>query len=98
MNYVSKRALSRRTLLRGAGVAIALPLLDSMVPALTAQAKTAANAPLRFGVVYEGNGTALPMWLPKTTGADFELSPTLKPLEPFRSQVLVVSGLSNKPG
>jgi hypothetical protein len=92
---VTKRAMSRRTVLRGLGTAIALPLLDAMVPALTAQQRTAARAVRRLGVVYHPNGVIYENWLPKGTGRDFTFSAILKPLEPFRSQITVVTGLES---
>ena len=92
---VKKTHLSRRTVLRGiGGTAVALPFLDAMVPALTAQAKTAAAPRLRFGAVYFPHGTMPEYWVPKTTDPGFELPELLKPLEPFRDQVTVVSGMS----
>ena len=94
---LTKMALPRRTVLRGLGAALALPLLDSMVPAATALQTTAARPRRRFGVVYTPNGMMMPSWTPAQDGAQFELSPTLKPLEPFRNQLIVVSGLSSKP-
>ena len=99
--YVTKTSLSRRTVLRGMGAAVALPLLDAMVPALTATAKTAANPKLRFGAVYIPNGTILgspqftDMWTPSTAGAGFEFSPILKPLEPLKDHVIIISNLSH---
>src|SRR6187549_1173219 len=92
---ISKRSLPRRTILRGIGTTLALPLLDAMVPAATALAKTAAAPVSRLGFVYVPNGQALVHWIPEKTGADFEFTPILKPLEPYRSHVTVVSGLSN---
>jgi hypothetical protein len=92
---VTKRAMSRRTVLRGLGAAVALPLLDAMVPALTAQRQTAARAVRRLGVVYHPNGVIYENWLPKGTGGDFAFSPTLKPLEPFRAQLTVITGLES---
>ena len=100
--YVTKTSLSRRTVLRGMGAAVALPLLDAMVPALTATQKTAANPKLRFGAVYIPNGTILgspqftDMWTPSTAGTGFEFSPILKPLEPMKDRVVVVSNLSRR--
>jgi hypothetical protein len=94
---ISKKALSRRTILRGIGAGLALPLLDSMVPALSAFSKTAAAPVNRFGVVYQPNGMNMQMWAPTTEGAGFELSPTLQPLQAFREQMLVVSGLNSGP-
>src|SRR5215472_4872396 len=89
--FVTKNSLSRRTVLRGLGTTIALPLLDAMLPAL---APAAATAPVRrFGVVYHPNGVIYDQWLPKTVGSNFELSPTLKGLEPFKNQLIVVTGL-----
>ena len=94
---IVKKALSRRTVLRGVGTALALPLLDSMVPALSAFDKTAAAPVNRFGVVYSPNGKMMSNWTPTTEGTNFELSPTLKSLAPFREHLLVLSGLSCKP-
>ena len=98
---ITKRALSRRTMLRGLGVAVALPMLDAMVPALTAVVNTAAKPVQRFGFFYMPNGVAMNhtgvnYWKPQTVGADFEFSPILSPLEPFRNQLTVVSGLHNR--
>jgi hypothetical protein len=92
---VTKKAISRRTVLRGIGTAVALPLLDAMVPALTAVANTAAKPVRRLGVVYHPNGVIYENWLPKGAGPGFELSRVLSPLEPFRDQLLVVTGLSS---
>ena len=89
--FVTKKAISRRTILRGAGTAVALPLLDAMIPAF---APAAATAPVRrFGVVYHPNGVIYDKWLPTGAGSAFELSPTLKGLEPFKDKVIVVTGL-----
>jgi hypothetical protein len=90
---VTKKAISRRTVLRGMGAAVALPLLDAMIPALTAAANTAAKPVRRLGVVYHPNGVIYDKWLPKGVGADFELSPTLAGLQPFRDKLIVVTGL-----
>ena len=91
---ITKKHVGRRQFLRGAmGVAIGLPFLDAMVPALSAQMRTAANAPLRFGCVYVPNGTIPIEWECKGVGTEFELSPVLKALEPFRNQLVSVSGL-----
>ena len=92
---VTKKAISRRTVLRGVGTAVALPLLDAMVPALTAAAQTPAKAVRRLGVVYHPNGVIYDKWLPKGVGADFEFSQVLTPLEPFRDKLLVVTGLAS---
>ena len=91
---ITKKAIPRRTVLRGIGAAIALPFLDSMVPALTATSKT--SAPLRFGTVYVPNGILMEQWTPSTTGGAFEFTPTLKALEAFRKHLLLVSGLHHR--
>ena len=91
---VTKKAISCRTVLRGLGTVVALPLLDAMVPALTAAANTPAKPVRRLGVVYHPNGVIYDKWLPKGVGADFELSPTLAGLQPFRDKLIVVTGLS----
>jgi hypothetical protein len=88
-----RTSIPRRTVLRGLGASLALPLLDSMVPALTARAQTAAAPVHRFGVVYVPNGMVMENYLPATEGASFELTPTLQALAPFRSQTTVLSGL-----
>jgi len=94
---VTKKALPRRTVLRGIGATIALPFLDAMAPALTATVRTAANPIPRLGFVYAPNGMFLPNFHPAGGGGrGFEMSPILKPLEPYRDQLVVVSGLSNR--
>src|SRR5437762_7079639 len=90
---IARKAISRRTMLRGIGTAVALPLLDAMVPALTAAQNTPAKAVRRFGVVYHPNGIIYDKWLPKGAGAEFEFSPILSPLQPFRDKLVVVTGL-----
>lgn len=94
---VAKKSLSRRTVLRGMGAALSLPLLDAMVPALTAFQKTAAKPVNRFGTVYVPNGIMMAQWTPSAEGAAFEFTPTLKPLGPFRDRLLVLSGLNSTP-
>ena len=94
---VTKKAISRRTVLRGMGTAVALPLLDAMVPALTAQVNTPAKAVRRLGVVYHPNGVIYHNWVPTGVGREFTLSRTLAPLEPFRDQLVVITGLSSHP-
>jgi hypothetical protein len=96
--FITRKHLSRRTLLKGAGAAVALPLLDAMVPASTALAQTAAAPKTRMGFIYFPHGAVQAAWTPKGTGKDFEFSPILKPLEPFRDYVTVVTGLRNKGG
>ncbi|HEY6506556.1 MAG TPA: DUF1552 domain-containing protein, partial [Vicinamibacterales bacterium] len=93
---VTKKALSRRTVLRGLGTAVALPLLDAMVPALTALQRTAAQPVRRLGVVYHPNGVIYETWLPQGTGREFQLSPVLQPLAPFREKLLVLTGLASQ--
>ena len=90
---ITKTSLPRRTVLRGLGAAVSLPLLDAMVPALSARSLTAANAPRRFGVVYVPNGIAMEYWTPTQEGSGFDLTPILQPLAPFKDQMTVVSGL-----
>ena len=91
--FISRTALSRRTVLRGMGATLALPLLDAMVPALTPTVGTAAAPVRRFGAVFVPMGERPSHWTPTTTGAGFEFSPILKPIESFRDQVIVVSNL-----
>src|ERR1700741_4714919 len=86
---ITRKAMDRRTLLRGVGAAVALPLLDGMVPALTALARTAADPVRRFGAIYVPNGIAMANWTPATDGRTFELPATLQPLAPFRDHLLV---------
>jgi hypothetical protein len=90
---ISKKAIPRRSVLRGIGSMLALPLLDSMVPALSALQKTAARPINRFGVMYVPNGMIMKNYLPLIEGAAYELTPTLSALAPFRERVLVLSGL-----
>src|SRR2546422_5171639 len=94
---ITKMALPRRTFLRGMGVTIALPLLDAMVPALTALSKTAASPVRRLGFIYTPNGATMAAWTPPGQGPGLdEFSPTLRALEPFRDQVVIPTGLSQK--
>ena len=96
--FLTRKHLSRRTLLKGAGASIALPLLDAMIPAGTALAQTAAVAPPRLGFVYFPHGALQDEWQPKKIGRDFDFPFILKPLEPFRDHLTVISGLRNKGG
>jgi hypothetical protein len=96
--FLTRKHLSRRTLLKGAGASIALPLLDAMFPAHTALAQTAAAPPTRLGFVYFAHGALQDEWEPKQAGREFEFPFILKPLEPLREHVTVVSGLRNKGG
>src|SRR6201996_7300633 len=100
--FITKKHLERRTFLRGMGAAVALPLLDAMIPARTALAATAANPTPHLGFIYFPHGAVMEHWTPKTgtpktEGRNFGFSLFLKPLEPFRKQLTVVSGLENKP-
>lgn len=95
---ITKKHLPRRTFLRGLGATVALPLLDSMVPALTAQEATAAKPVHRLGIVYVPNGIYMPNWTPTGDGRGFALPTSMQPLDPFRDQMLVLTGLSNKMG
>jgi hypothetical protein len=95
MNFITKKHLPRRTFLRGAGVAIALPLLDSMVPAQTALAQTAANPRSRLGCIYVPHGATMDKWTPVQEGKGFEFTETLKPLEKYRDRLVVVSNLAH---
>jgi hypothetical protein len=88
--------LPRRTFLKGVGVSMALPLLDSMIPARTLLAQTAARPIPRLGFVYIPHGAIMDKWTPATEGAGFELTPILKPLEPFRDRFNVVTGLGHR--
>ena len=95
--FITKKSLSRRTMLRGFGAALALPLLDAMVPALSALAQTAARRVRRLGIVYLPNGMAMPYWTPKDVGKDFTVTPVLEPLQRYRDRLVVVSGLTQRP-
>ena len=93
MTFLTAKPLPRRTVLRGLGATLALPLLDAMVPAFSTRAQAAARPVHRFMTFYVPNGMAMEYWTPKGEGSTFELSPILLPLEPFRDQMTVVSGL-----
>src|SRR4051812_30889656 len=92
MTFISKKALQRRTFLRGVGATLGLPLLDAMIPALSAKATKTTP---RLGFIYIANGVIQEQWIPTTTGRGFALPRILKPLEPVRSHINVVSGLSH---
>src|SRR5213083_3027725 len=91
--FIAKRHIPRRTFLRGAGVTLALPLLESMVPALTPLRLTAAAAVRRFVGIWHPHGAAPGYWSPLKEGRDFDFSFITKPLEPFRDRVVLVTGL-----
>jgi Protein of unknown function (DUF1552) len=94
--FITKKSLPRRTFLRGVGATLALPLLDSMIPARTLLAQTAAKPLPRLGFVYVPHGAIMDKWTPTAVGGGFEYTPILKPLEPFRDYVNVVSGLGHR--
>jgi hypothetical protein len=97
--YLSQKHISRRTVLKGVGATIALPILDAMSPAATAWAKTAAgSAPKRFAFVGFPHGAIMDHWSPKETGTNYQMSTILGPLAPFREHLTIISGLRNKPG
>ena len=90
-------SLPRRTFLQGVGATVALPFLDAMVPALSAMSRAAARPVSRLGFIYVPNGVIMDYLTPKETGHGFDFTPILKPLEPLRDRVLVVSGLASHP-
>jgi len=92
---ITKKAIPRRTILRGLGTTLALPLLESMVPALTALAKTDANVARRFSVMYVAHGYAPGYWIPKNDGPNFDLTLPLQPLASFKDRMLLMSGVDN---
>ena len=92
--WLTKKALSRRTMLRGLGTAVALPALDAMLPAMT----RAESRPLCMGFVYVPNGIIMDRWTPAAEGADWTLTPTLEPLGGLRDRTLLLSGLAQNNG
>src|SRR5687767_2611267 len=97
--HVFKKHVSRRTVLKGVGASIALPLLDAMNPAATAWAQTpAGSTPKRFAFIGFPHGAIMDRWSPAQTGANYEMSPILTPLQGLRQHMTIVSGLRNKPG
>ncbi len=96
--FIEKKHVPRRTVLKGIGASIGLPLLGAMVPASTAWADTAAGkTPKRFAFVGFPHGAIMDRWSPAETGTNYTMSPILTPLEPFRKHMPIVSGLRNKP-
>jgi hypothetical protein len=93
MRIATKLHLSRRTLLQGIGTTIGLPLLDAMIPALTAQTKTAANPLPRLGFIYVPHGAVMDKWTPAGTGTDFDFGPILTAAERHRDRMVVLSNL-----
>ncbi len=95
MRFITKKHLSRRTVLRGMGVSLSLPLLDSMLPAQTPLAKTAANSKSRLSCIYVPHGATMYKWTPTAEGKGFEFTETLAPLEKFRDRLTIVSNLAH---
>src|SRR5512147_620882 len=97
--FITKKHLPRRAFLKGvAGVTVGLPLLDCMIPALTAQSKTVAKPQFRAAFVYTPHGVILDKWVPKTAGTDYEITPILTPLSAFRNRFTVLSNLAENKG
>ena len=94
--FITKKHISRRTILRGMGAAVALPFLDAMVPAMTAISKTAAAPKPRMAFIYFPHGAVMSKWTPEKDGTDFELPQILAPLKPYKNYLTVISGLENK--
>ena len=94
--FITRKAMARRTFLRGVGATVALPLLDAMVPAMTAHAQMAQPV-RRFGAIYVPHGKLLSHWVPEAQGLNFEFKPIMKPLEPYRDRLFLASGLSAGP-
>ena len=94
--FITRKHVARRTVLKGVGATIALPLLESMIPARTLLAQTAARGSSRLGFVYVPHGAVMAEWTPAQEGASFEFTRILKPLEPFRDHMNVVSGLGHR--
>src|SRR5215510_1476253 len=92
---ITKQHLSRRTFLRGAGAAVALPFLHAMIPALSGQSKA---RPFRFGAIYVPNGIYPQLWHPEKTGSDFEFKQIMAPLEPYRSHLVTISKMKAPDG
>src|SRR5213593_231567 len=93
--FITKKHLSRRTFLRGAGVTMALPFLESMVPAATPLAQTDARPRTRFGAIYFPHGATMDKWTPATEGSAFEFSEILQPLKPFKDRINIISDMSH---
>lgn len=91
---ITKKSLPRRTFLRGLGVAVGVPLLDSMVPALS-KAADAVKPATRLAFIYVPNGVMMDFWTPSEVGTAFQFTPTLEPLAPFRGRLLVLTGLAH---
>ena len=96
--FITRKHLSRRTVLKGAGASIALPLLDAMIPASTALSATAARPLPKLGFVYFPHGAVMGEWTPKATGKDFELPKILEPAAKHKDYLTIVSGMRNRGG
>jgi hypothetical protein len=95
MNFISKKHLSRRTMLRGLGVSVGLPLLDSMVAAQTPLARTAATSKSRLSCIYVPHGATMDKWTPDAEGKSFAFTEILSPLEKYRDRLTIVSNLAH---
>ena len=96
--FITKKFINRRTVLRGVGASVALPLLDAMIPAATALAATAAKPAPRMGFVYFPHGAVMQHWAPTATGTEFDIPKILEPAAKHRKQMTIVSGLRNRGG
>ena len=96
--FITKKHLDRRTVLRGVGASIALPLLDAMIPARTALAQTAAKPVTKMGFVYFPHGAVMAEWSPAASGKAFEIPKILEPAAKYRDYMTIVSGLRNRGG
>ncbi|HYP79966.1 MAG TPA: DUF1552 domain-containing protein [Steroidobacteraceae bacterium] len=96
--FITRKHLNRRTVLRGVGVSVALPLLDAMIPAATALAQTAASPKPRMGFIYFPHGAVMQHWSPTATGREFELTKILEPAAKHKASMTIVSGLRNRGG
>ena len=95
MTFLTGKMLTRRTMLKGMGASVALPLLDSMMPALSAQGTKSAQAPMRLGFVYAAHGVIHSEWKPRQTGRQYELPPNLQPLAGVRDHFNILTNLSH---
>ena len=91
--FVTKKSLPRRTFLQGMGVVMGLPLLEAMVPAMTAMAQTPAHPRYRFGAIYVPHGMIMDQWTPTTVGANFDLKPIMTPIKAYQPRITVISNL-----
>ena len=95
MMMIFKKSIPRRTFLRGAGTALALPLLDAMLPAFASGPQTASKTAPRLSFFTVPNGIIMDKWTPAAVGSGYELTPVLEPLAAFKDRILVLSGLAN---